>query len=433
MMKLWQKGFSTEKLIEQFTVGNDYQLDESIAKYDVLASMAHAKMLEKMHILTNTELGRVLEVFKGILEQIEAGNFIIEPDFEDVHSKLEYLLTTQLGETGKKIHTGRSRNDQVLVALHLYIRDEIKNIVAQTQTLFEVLIKLSEKYKENIIPGYTHMQIAMPSSFGLWFGAYAESLVDDLYFLQAAYRIADQNPLGSAAGYGSSFPLDRTFTTRELGFKDLKYNVVAAQMSRGKVERSTATGMASVAATIGKLAMDICLYMGQNYGFLTFPDELTTGSSIMPHKKNPDVFELVRAKCNKIQMLPTEVGFVINNLSSGYHRDLQILKASLIPAVETLKSCLHITAFMLDHIIIKEGFMEEERYQYLFSVEAVNEKVLSGLSFRDAYVAVAEEIANNQYKPLKQLNHTHEGSIGNLCTQQIREKFGKAVAFFETP
>ena len=271
----------------------------------------------------------------------------------------------------------------------------------------------------------------MPSSFGLWFGAYAESLVDDLYFLQAAYKIADQNPLGSAAGYGSSFPLDRTFTTQELGFEDLKYNVVAAQMSRGKMERSTAAGMASVAATISKLAMDICLYMGQNFGFLTFPDQLTTGSSIMPHKKNPDVFELVRAKCNKIQMLPAEIGFITNNLSSGYHRDLQLLKESLIQGIEELKSCLHITAFMLDHIIIKDGFMDEERYQYLYSVEAVNEKVVNGLSFRDAYVAIAEEIAKGQYKPLKQLKHTHEGSIGNLCTAQIKRKFENAAAFFD--
>ena len=429
-MKLWQKGFSTEKLIEQFTVGKDYQLDESIAKYDVVASMAHAKMLEKINILTKTELNQVLEAFNSILQEIEAGEFTIESDFEDVHSKLEYLLTEKLGETGKKIHTGRSRNDQVLVALHLYIKDEIKAIVTGARSLFEVLTRLSEKYKKNIIPGYTHMQIAMPSSFGLWFGAYAESLVDDLYFLQAAYKIADQNPLGSAAGYGSSFPLDRTFTTHELGFEDLKYNVVAAQMSRGKVEKSLASGMAAVAATTSKLAMDICLYMGQNYGFLTFPDQLTTGSSIMPHKKNPDVFELVRAKCNKIQMLPTEIGFITNNLSSGYHRDLQILKESLIPSIETLKSCLHITAFMLDQIIIKDGFMDEERYQYLYSVEAVNEKVVDGLSFRDAYVAVAKEIADGQYQPQKELNHTHEGSIGNLCTQQIKEKFEKAIKFF---
>ena len=431
MTKLWQKGFSTEKLIEQFTVDKDYELDEYIAKYDVLASMAHAKMLEKIKILDQTELNRVLEVFNDILREIEAERFIIESGFEDVHSKLEYLLTERLGETGKKIHTGRSRNDQVLVALHLYIKDEIKNMVARTQSLFGVLTELSEQYREHVIPGYTHMQIAMPSSFGLWFGAYAETLVDDLYVLEAAYRIADQNPLGSAAGYGSSFPLNRTFTTQALGFEDLKYNVVAAQMSRGKVERSMAAGMAAIAGTLSKLAMDICLYMGQNYGFLTFPDQLTTGSSIMPHKKNPDVFELVRAKCNKIQMLPTEIGFITNNLSSGYHRDLQLLKESLIPSIETLKSCLHITAFMLDQIIIKDGFMEEERYKYLYSVEAVNEKVVNGLSFRDAYVAVANEIANDRYQPQKQLNHTHEGSIGNLCTQQIKEKFEKAASFFK--
>ncbi|MDN5213906.1 argininosuccinate lyase [Fulvivirgaceae bacterium BMA12] len=430
-MKLWDKGFSTEKLIEQFTVGKDYELDENIAKYDVLASMAHASMLEKINILTKTELDAILEVFKEILQEIEDGKFTIEADFEDVHSKLEYLLTERLGETGKKIHTGRSRNDQVLVAMHLYIKDEIKDIVGQTESLFKVLTKLSEQYKDNIIPGYTHMQIAMPSSFGLWFGAYAESLVDDLYFLQAAYRIADQNPLGSAAGYGSSFPIDRTFTTRQLGFEDLKYNVVAAQMSRGKVEKSMAVGMASIAATVGKLAMDICLYMGQNYGFLSFPDQLTTGSSIMPHKKNPDVFELVRGKCNKIQMLPTELGYITNNLSSGYHRDLQLLKESLIPAIETLKSCLHITTFALDQIIIKEGFINEDRYKYLYSVEAVNEKVVNGLSFRDAYVEVAEEIANDRYQPQKHLNHTHEGSIGNLCTGQIQEKFNKAIAFFK--
>lgn len=430
-MKLWEKGYPTAKLIETFTIGNDYLLDQNLAKYDVLASIAHAKMLAKINLLSEDELSAIIKVFESLLKQIDNDQFKIEPEFEDVHSKLEYLLVQELGDIGKKIHSGRSRNDQVLVALHLYFKTQIGEINTLIKALFDTLLTNSETYKDHILPGYTHMQIAMPSSFGLWFGAYAETLVDDLYFLQAAYKTVDQNPLGSAAGYGTSFPLDRTFTTQLLGFKDLKYNVIAAQMGRGKIEKAMGYAISSVAASLTKLAMDVCLYMGQNFGFITFPDHLTTGSSIMPHKKNPDVFELIRARCNKLQSLPTELTLITNNLTSGYHRDFQELKETIISAISSLKSCLHLANYMMTNIIIKDGFMEEDKYQYLYSVEAVNKLVEEGLSFRDAYNVVAKEIASGQFQPQKQLNHTHEGSLGNLCNDSIASKFEEAMSFFE--
>ena len=421
-MKLWDKGYTIEKAVEAFTVGNDRELDLHLAKYDVQGSLAHAQMLHHINLLSDDELSGIERELKAILEQIEKGSFSIEAEFEDVHSKVEHILTQKLGEAGKKIHTARSRNDQVLVDLHLFAKGELEEVKALVKQLFDRLILLSEEHQSVLLPGYTHLQVAMPSSFGLWFGAYAEALIDDVHLLNAAYKIADQNPLGSAAGYGSSFPINRTFTTEKLGFSTLKYNSVAAQMSRGKLEKSISFGLASVAGTLSKLAMDVCLYMSQNFGFITFPDHLTTGSSIMPHKKNPDVFELVRAKCNKIQALPTELIMITNNLPSGYHRDLQILKESLFSAIFTLKSCLQITEFMLLHIRINEKAIEDPKYDYLYSVEAVNHEVINGLSFREAYQKVGKSIAEGDYKPNKQINHTHEGSIGNLCNKEIKRK-----------
>lgn len=427
-MKLWNKGYTVENAVEKFTVGNDRVLDLALAKYDVLGSIAHAKMLQQIGILSAEELEGLVKELTVVLSSIEEGTFEIEEGFEDVHSKVEYLLTEQLGEAGKKIHTGRSRNDQVLVDLHLYMRAELQQIKGLIKPLFDQLISLSNQHKEAILPGYTHFQVAMPSSFGLWFGAYAESLIDDLHFINAAYKVVDQNPLGSAAGYGSSMPLNRTLTTELLGFEDLKYNVVAAQMSRGKAEKSVSFAMASLAGTLSKFAMDICLYMSQNFGFIGFPKELTTGSSIMPHKKNPDVFELVRAKCNKIQSLPNELILITNNLPNGYHRDFQLLKEAFMPAIESMKDCLQITAFMLQHIQIKTGFIEDEKYDYLYSVELVNQLVMSGMSFREAYVKVGQEIEAGNFDKSTKLNHTHEGSIGNLCNDEIVKKFEKAYS-----
>ncbi|MEM9856745.1 MAG: argininosuccinate lyase [Bacteroidota bacterium] len=426
-MKLWEKGINTEKIIEEFTVGNDRVLDLQLAKFDVLGSIAHAKMLASVGLISEEELTGLDQELHHILQTIEAGDFEIEEGFEDVHSKVEYVLTEKLGEAGKKIHTARSRNDQVLVDLHLFVKDEIEQIKQLVKGLFDRLINLSNEHKDALIPGYTHLQVAMPSSIGMWLGAYAESLVDDVYLLNAAYKIADQNPLGSAAGYGSSFPIDRQQTTDLLGFSTLKYNSVAAQMSRGKLEKSLSFAMASVAGTLSKLAMDICLYMGQNFGFISFPDQLTTGSSIMPHKKNPDVFELVRAKCNKIQALPTEFMAITNNLPSGYHRDFQLLKESLLPAIESLKSCLTVSEYALSQLIVKEEVINDPKYDYLFSVEVVNDLVTQDVSFRDAYKQVAEDIANGTYNPQKTVNHTHMGSIGNLGNQEIEEKMGKAL------
>jgi len=370
----------------------------------------------------------LIDELEAIADGIEKGDFTIEDDFEDMHSKIEFLLTEKLGDTGKKIHTARSRNDQVLVAMHLYLKDELTEIKNQVSMLFDVLLQLAEKYKNVLLPGYTHLQIAMPSSFGLWFSAYAESMVDDLYFLQAAYKVADQNPLGSAAGYGSSFPIDRTFTTKTMGFETMKFNVVAAQMSRGKVEKSTAFGMAGIAGTLSKLAMDITLYMSQNFDFISFPNELTTGSSIMPHKKNPDVFELVRAKCNKIQAVPNQLTLITNNLTSGYHRDFQLVKEIMIPALQDLKACLEIMAFSLKEIRVNENILDDPKYDYLFSVDTLNEMVKSGTPFRDAYKAMGLAIENGKFTPKKDIEHTHEGSLGNLCLDEIREKFTNMIS-----
>ena len=421
-MKLWDKGFSTDKKIDHFTVGNDRELDLVLAKYDVIASKAHAKMLGKIGLLTKEETQALCDELDQITKSIEDGKFIIEDSFEDMHSKIEYVLTEKLGDTGKKIHTARSRNDQVLVAMHLYLKNELSEIKDMTQSLFDLLLKLAEQHKEVLLPGYTHLQIAMPSSFGLWFSAYAESLVDDLYFIDAAYKVADQNPLGSAAGYGSSFPIDRSFTTEEMGFGTMKYNVVAAQMGRGKVEKATAFGMSSIAATLSKMAMDICLYMSQNFNFISFPDELTTGSSIMPHKKNPDVFELVRGKCNKLQAVPNQLILITNNLPSGYHRDLQLVKEVIVPAIQDLKACLEILTFSLKEIKVNKGILEDPKYDYLFSVDTLNELVLGGMPFRDAYKKMGMEINAGNFTPKRDIKHTHEGSLGNLCLEEIRNK-----------
>ncbi|MEN8124809.1 MAG: argininosuccinate lyase [Bacteroidota bacterium] len=426
-MKLWDKGYSTDKKIDIFTVGNDRELDLVLAKYDVIGSLAHAKMLHKIDLLSKEEINLVEKELTHILETIQKGEFIIEDSFEDVHSKVEFLLTEKLGDTGKKIHTARSRNDQVLVDVHLYLKDELEDIKNQTKELFDLLIELARKHKKVLLPGYTHFQVAMPSSFGMWFSAYAESLIDDVYFINAAYKVVDQNPLGSAAGYGSSFPIDREDTTKILGFDTLKYNSVAAQMSRGKTEKSVAFAMSSVAGTLSKFAYDICLYMSQNFGFVSFPDELTTGSSIMPHKKNPDVFELIRGKCNKIQALPFELTMISNNLPSGYHRDLQLLKEGLLPAIQTLKSCLEMFTYSLHNIKVNKNILEDKKYDYLFSVEEVNELVQKGTPFRDAYKIVGGNIAKGEFKPNKHVNHTHIGSVGNLVLEEIQFKMEKAL------
>ncbi len=424
-MKLWDKGFSTDQKIDHFTVGNDRELDLLLAKYDVIASKAHAKMLGKIGLLTNDETISLVKELDNIALTIEEGSFTIEDTFEDMHSKIEFILTERLGDTGKKIHTARSRNDQVLVAMHLYLKSELMEIKSETVVLFDLLMDLAEEHKEVLLPGYTHLQIAMPSSFGLWFSAYAESLIDDLYFIDAAFKVADQNPLGSAAGYGSSFPIDRSFTSKEMGFETLKYNVVAAQMGRGKVEKATAFGMSSIAGTLSKMAMDICLYMSQNFDFISFPDELTTGSSIMPHKKNPDVFELVRAKCNKLQAVPNQLTLITNNLPSGYHRDLQLVKEVIVPAIQDLKACLEILTFSLKEIKVNQNILEIPKYDYLFSVDTLNELVQNGMPFRDAYKKMGMEINKGTFTPKRDIEHTHEGSLGNLCLMEIREKLRK--------
>lgn len=429
-MKLWDKGVEINKKTEAFTIGKDRELDIYLAPYDVIGSLAHIRMLASIDLLEQKELKALEKELRNIYREIEEGKFIIEDGVEDVHSQVELTLTKRLGDVGKKIHSGRSRNDQVALDLKLYIRQEIKEVAIRVQSLFDRLITQSEKFKDILIPGYTHMQVAMPSSFGLWFGAYAESLVDDLHLLHAAYKTANQNPLGSAAGYGSSFPLNRTMTTRELGFESLNYNVVYAQMGRGKTEKATSFALASIAGTLGKLAADVCLYNSQNFGFLTFPDHLTTGSSIMPHKKNPDIFELTRAKCNKIQALPGELTLITANLTSGYHRDLQLLKESFIPAIEEMKACLEMVALALEQVKVKENILDDERYRYLFSVEAVNREVLKGAPFREAYKKIASQIADGTYRDEKSVEHTHEGSIGNLCNEEIREKMNKAAAAF---
>lgn len=428
-MKLWDKGTATDKKIDQFTVGNDRAFDLILAKYDIKGSLAHAKMLLKCDYLNAEEYKALEKELNKILGKIEAGNFKIDHQFEDVHSKVEFLLTQKLGETGKKIHTARSRNDQVLVDMHLYLKDEIIDLKQGINTLFELLLKKAETHKDILMPGYTHFQIAMPSSFGLWFSAYAESLIDDLYLLKAAYLIVDQNPLGSAAGYGSSFAIDREFTTQELGFKTLKYNVIAAQMSRGKSEKAMAMAMSAIGGTLSKFAMDICLYMSQNFNFISFPDALTTGSSIMPHKKNPDVFELIRAKCNSLQALPTELNLLTTNLPSGYHRDLQLLKEKLLPAIQTLKSCLEMLCFSIKEIQLNKNILDDKKYDSIFTVEALNKLVQQGLSFREAYKKIGAALEQNEFVAEKALNHTHIGSIGNLCLDEIRSKMKQANKF----
>lgn len=429
-MKIWQKNIDVDSFVESFTVGNDRAMDLHLAAADVLGSLAHTRMLNSINLMTDEDLAVVQKELKAIYKEVLAGNFVIEDTVEDVHSQVEMLLTQRVGEAGKKIHSGRSRNDQVLVDLKLYFRSEIEHLVGQVEKLFVQLLKLSEQHKNVLLPGYTHLQIAMPSSFGLWFGAYAESLVDDLELLKAAWKVCNKNPLGSAAGYGSSFPLNRTMTTELLGFDDLNYNVVYAQMGRGKTERILAQGMSAVAATLAKFAMDACLFINQNFGFISFPAHLTTGSSIMPHKKNPDVFELVRARCNKIQALPNEIALMTTNLPSGYHRDLQLLKENLFPAFQSLSDCLEISRFMLEHITIKDNILDDPKYDYLFSVEVVNNEVLKGVPFREAYRQIGLDIDNGTFKPAKEVNHTHEGSIGNLCNDQIQRMFDEVKGSF---
>jgi argininosuccinate lyase len=424
-MKLWDKGFSIDKQIEKFTVGNDREIDMHIAKYDVQASLAHAIMLESIGIITANELKDLKRGLQELAVDIENGTFSIEGSFEDVHSKIEWELTNKLGEVGKKIHTARSRNDQVLVALHLYYKENLASINKKTETLFETLLELAETHKKQVLPGYTHLQVAMPSSFGLWFSAYAELLIDDVYMLNAVAKVVDQNPLGSAAGYGSSFPIDRELTTKELDFSTLKYNVVAAQLSRGKSERSIASALGGLCNTMSRFAMDVCLYMSQNFNFISFPDELTTGSSIMPHKKNPDVFELIRGKCNKIQALHTEIVMITNNLPTGYHRDFQLLKENIINAFEDVKDILDIFNYAIQQVIVKDIDLNDEKYQYLFTVDSINNLVVEGMSFREAYQKIGGEVQNGTYQPDLGKQHTHVGSIHHLSLDKIREKFPK--------
>jgi len=430
-MKLWQKDADVNQRIDQFTVGKDREMDLYLAPHDVIGTLAHIEMLESIGLLEKEELTTLQAELKTIHAEILAGNFTIQDGIEDVHSQVEFMLTERLGDLGKKIHSGRSRNDQVLVDLKLFLRDELKDVVETVQPLFHRLLTLSEQYKHVLIPGYTHYQVAMPSSFGLWFGAYAESLVDDMQMLLAAYKISNKNPLGSAAGYGSSFPLNRRITTDLLGFADLNYNVVYAQMGRGKTERVVAQAFASLASTLGKMAQDVCLYNSQNFNFLSFPKELTTGSSIMPHKKNPDVFELIRSKSNKMQALPTEIALITTNLASGYHRDLQTIKESFLPVFDELKDILIIAEYMFQHIIINESAIEDDKYDYIFSVEVVNDLVSNGTSFRDAYKQVGLDIESGNFSPKKEVNHSHEGSIGNLQNEEIKRMMEALLNQFE--
>jgi argininosuccinate lyase len=430
-MKLWQKDKASLQEVEKFTVGKDNELDLHLAPFDVLGSLAHTKMLESVGLLSKEELQKIEIELKNIYQQIQKGGFKLNDSVEDIHSQIELILTEKLGDVGKKIHSARSRNDQVLVDLKLYLRSEIEKLVFNTKDLFDLLIQQSEKYKTDLLPGYTHLQLAMPSSFGLWFGAYAESLVDDLTTLQAAYTIVNKNPLGSAAGYGSSFPINRTLTTQLLGFEDLNYNVVYAQMGRGKTERIVAAAMANIAATLSKLSMDACLFLNQNFAFISFPDELTTGSSIMPHKKNPDVFELIRSHCNRIQALPNEIMLMTTNLPSGYQRDLQLLKEHIIPAFENLNNCLQMAGLMLSNIQVKKDLLQDEKYKFLFSVEEVNKLVLQGVPFRDAYKKVGIDIEEGNFKYSTEVKHTHEGSIGNLQNDKIAAMMENVIKKFD--
>ena len=441
MSTLWSKGTQATDLVEDFTVGNDRILDMRLARYDVQGSMAHIRMLESIGLLTSDELETLTAGLQQILSEIEAGTFILEDDVEDIHSQVELMLTRRLGDIGKKIHSGRSRNDQVLVDVKLFLKDETLKLREEVLALFSTLQRLSEEHKDTLLPGYTHGQVAMPSSFGLWFGAYAEALADDMYMLRGAYNVTDQNPLGSAAGYGSSFPLDRQMTTDLLGFGSLDYNVVAAQLSRGKSERAVASAMGAIALTLNKFAADCCMYMSPNYGFIKFPDELTTGSSIMPHKKNPDVWEIMRGKCNMIMSTENEISLLCSNMPHGYHREFQLLKDILFPALELMHKCLMMADYMLQHIIVKEGILDAPIYDYLFTVEEVNRRTLAGMPFRDAYKSVGIEVnegkfryqgapdkTNGQLSPAD-LNHTSIGSLGNLCTERIAEKMQKAAEF----
>ncbi len=433
-MKLWQKeSTSVSALIEEFTVGNDRDFDLLLAKYDVQGSIAHVTMLGEVGLMTKEESEAAIAALQQIAEEIEKGEFSIDPSSEDIHSQIEFLLTSRIGETGKKIHSGRSRNDQVAVDIKLYLREEILRIKTGSLKLFDLLISQSNRFKDHLLPGYTHLQIAMPSSFGLWLGAYAESLVDDLELLAAAYHITNKNPLGSGAGYGSSFPLSRRRTTELLGFADLNYNSVYAQMSRGKTEKTVAMAISGIAASIGRLAMDCCLYLNQNFNFISFPPELTTGSSIMPHKKNPDVFELIRARCNRILSVPNELSLLLANLPSGYHRDLQLTKEILFPAIESLKACLEMSVLMISKMEVRENILSDEKYKYLFSVEAVNDLVNQGIPFREAYRQVGNDIESGHfhYDYTKGLHHTHEGSIGNPSNEQVKKMMDGVTVKFQ--
>ncbi|MEO5979113.1 MAG: argininosuccinate lyase [Chryseolinea sp.] len=429
-MKLWQKDKTSRSEVDKFTVGKDRDMDLFLAPFDIVGSLAHITMLESIGLLTADELNVLSAELKAMYARVESGHFSVEKDVEDIHSQVELELTKKLGEVGKKIHSGRSRNDQVLVDIKLFLRSVIEDVVSETKLLFDLLISQSDRHKEFLLPGYTHLQLAMPSSFGLWFGAYAESLVDDLITLQAAYRIVNKNPLGSAAGYGSSFPLNRTMTTKLLGFEDLNYNVVYAQMGRGKTEKIVAASLSNIASTLGKLSMDACLFLNQNFGFISFPDDLTTGSSIMPHKKNPDVFELIRARCNQLQALPNDIALATANLPSGYHRDMQLLKEILFPAFQNLVDCLGMARLMLSNITVKADILQDPKYRFLFSVEEVNRLVLSGSPFRDAYKKVGLDIEKGNFDPDKHLHHTHEGSIGNLCLPEISASMNAVLEGF---
>ncbi len=430
-MKLWQKEYNLDEQIEKFTVGKDREFDLTLAPYDVVGSVAHIKMLEKIGLLEKSDLDVLIPAMNRILVKIEEGKFVIEEGVEDVHSQVELELTRELGDIGKKIHSGRSRNDQVLVDLRLFLRDQIKEITSESQNLFDVLIEKSELYKEVLMPGYTHMQVAMVSSFGLWFGAFAESLCDDLQLLQSIYKIVNQNPLGSAAGYGSSFPLDRKMTTELLGFEDLNYNVIHAQMGRGKTEQFVSFGIAAFASTLNKLAMDACLYSNQNYQFIALPNEMTTGSSIMPHKKNPDVFELIRGRCNRLQGVSGEIALLNSNLPAGYHREYQLLKESLFPALESLLDCLRMTTHCIKGIIVNPAILNDPKYKNLYSVEHVNAEVLKGVPFRDAYQKISTALEEGDLSVPDTISHTHEGSIGNLCNEEIQAKWNRIIAGFE--
>ena len=432
-MKLWQKENTTvtPQIIDEFTVGKDKDFDLELASCDVIGSLAHIKMLNSINLLSDKDYSLAQKELQKIHKEITEGNFSIHENMEDIHSQIEWMLTQRIGDAGKMIHSGRSRNDQVLVDIKLYLREQTKEIVELSEQLFLTLIQLSEKHKNDLLPGYTHFQLAMPSSFGLWFGAYAESLTDDMESLLAAYKIVNKNPLGSGAGYGSSFPLNRTLTTELLGFETMNYNVVYAQMTRGKAEKNLAMAMSNFAATLAKLSMDVCLYMNQNFGFITFPSHLTTGSSIMPHKKNPDVFELIRGKCNRLQSLPNEFALMYANLPSGYHRESQLTKEILFPGIKELKNCLSICNYMLQHIQVKSNILDEAKYKNLFTVEAVNELVLKGVPFREAYKQIGMEVEKDVFEAKINLKHTHEGSIGNLCNQQISQLFTKLIKSFE--